>query len=295
MVAKLLPLLEQYPHRTYVEAFGGGASLLFAKEPSAVEVYNDLDSGLVNLFRVLRDEEQFERFYWLVQLTPCSREEWRDCRERYEQTTDPVERAYRFYVVARQSFSGLWGSSWSMSVTTSRRGMAIATSKWLGTIEGLPEIHARLMRVQIEHDDWRRVLGTYDTPETLFYLDPPYVPETRSNKRYRHEMTIEDHTELVERLLNLQGWAILSGYGHPVYAPLEEAWRRVEWQTSCFAAGRTRASRLQGKGAALQKQPRTEVVWMSPLEAQRRVAWAQEQVQSARQLELTMIGREGSA
>lgn len=98
MVAKLLPLIP--PHRIYVEPFGGGASLLFAKKPSPVEVYNDLDSGLVNFFRVLRDPKKFERLHKLVSLTPYSREEYDFCRATWETCDDDVERAYRWYVVA---------------------------------------------------------------------------------------------------------------------------------------------------------------------------------------------------
>lgn len=263
MVAKLLPLIP--PHHTYVEPFGGGASLLFAKELSPVEVYNDLDSGLVNFFRVLRDPVKFERFYHLVSLTPYSREEWEFCRDTWESCKDDVERAYRWYVVARMSFSGRFGSSWSSVVTESCRGMANTTSKWLSAIDMLPSIHARMMRVQIEHADFRRILERYDTPETFFYLDPPYVPETRKSGEYKHEMRLEDHRELVDRLLRLEGIAMLSGYVHEVYKPLEEAgWRRIDFETACYAAGRTRQTGILGKGAAMRKQKRVESVWLCP-------------------------------
>lgn len=263
MVAKLLPLIP--PHRIYVEPFGGGASLLFAKKPSPVEVYNDLDSGLVNFFRVLRDPKKFERFHRLVSLTPYSREEYDFCRKTWETCEDDVERAYRWYVVARMSFSGRFGSSWSSVVTASYRGMAGTTSKWLSTIEMLPAIHARMMRVQIEKADFRRILERYDTPETFFYLDPPYVPETRKAGEYKHEMSLEDHHDLVDRLLRLEGMAMLSGYAHDVHRPLEEAgWRRIDFGTACNATGRTRQTGILGVGAAKAKQKRIESVWLCP-------------------------------
>ncbi len=263
MVAKLLKLIP--PHRIYVEPFGGGASLLFAKEPSPVEVYNDLDSGLVNFFRVLRDPEKFERFYRLAALTPYSREEYYFCRETWRDVQDDVERAYRWFVVARMSFSGSFGESWSFTVSFSRRGMSGATSKWLSALEQLPQVHERLMRVQIEHDDFRKIFPRYDTEETFFYVDPPYVLQTRRNSWYTHEMSLQDHEELVEILLNLKGKAMLSGYAHEVYRPLEEAgWRRIDYQTACHAAGRTRRTGLLGKGGAVwEKQPRVESVWLS--------------------------------
>lgn len=263
MTAKLLPLIP--PHHTYVEPFGGGASLLFAKKPSPVEVYNDLDSGLVNFFRVLRDPEGFERFHLLVSLTPYSREEFNSCRETWEGCTDDVERAYRWYVVARMSFSGMFGASWGFAVTATTRGMSMPCSNWLSVIERLPQIHQRIMRVQIEHDDFRQIIRTYDTPGTLFYCDPPYVPDTRKSGSYKHEMTVEDHNDLVELLLGVKGMAILSGYRHPVYEPLERAgWRRHDYETSCSATARTRATGILGKGSLEKMQPRVESVWVSP-------------------------------
>ena len=79
MVKKLLKLIPE--HKIYVEVFGGGASLLFAKEPSPIEIYNDIDEGLVNFFRVLRDPEKFGKFYAKAVLTPYSRAEFYYCRD----------------------------------------------------------------------------------------------------------------------------------------------------------------------------------------------------------------------
>jgi DNA adenine methylase len=263
MVARLLPLLP--PHRIYVEPFGGGASLLFAKPPSPVEVYNDIDSGLVNFFRVLRDPEKFAKFYHLVAFTPYSREEYEYCRDTWESCEDEVEKAYRWFVVARMCFSGAFGKSWSIALTASRRNMALTCSRWLSAIEMLPAIHERMMRVQIEHSDFRYIFKRYDTPETLFYCDPPYIPETRRFGTYKHELTLDDHKELVQILLSVKGKVLLSGYKHPVYAPLEEAgWKRIDFETVCYAAGRTRETAILGKGAARAMQPRVESVWISP-------------------------------
>jgi DNA adenine methylase len=263
MVKNLLPLIP--PHKIYVEVFGGGASLLFAKKPSPVEVYNDIDSDLVNFFRVLRDPEKFEQFYRKAVLTPYSREEYCFCRETFQECQDDIERAYRFFVTARMSFSGRILHGWSFTVTDSSRGMAGAVSKWLSCLDGLPDIHERLMRVQIEHDDFRKIIPRYDTADTFFYLDPPYVPDTRRSGEYAHEMTLDDHRELVEMLLAIKGKAMLSGYRHEVYEPLERAgWQRIDYETACHAVGRTRGTGILGEGAARAKQPRVESVWLSP-------------------------------
>jgi DNA adenine methylase len=255
------------PHRIYVEPFGGGASVLLAKLPSPVEVYNDADHALYELFVVLADPAEFERFYRRVAALPCSRELYRECRDTWRLQTDRLERVWRWFVVARQSFAGRFGRGWGSVVKSSSRGMVRSCSDWLSAIDRLPEIHARLQRVQIESADWRVILDRYDTPETLFYLDPPYVPSTRRNERYRYELSEDDHREMVDRLLALQGMAVLSGYPNAVYEPLESAgWKRVERQTACHAAGRTRGSGLQGKGAVLARQPRTECLWIKPAE-----------------------------
>jgi len=263
MINKLLPLIPS--HKIYVEPFGGGANLLIAKEPSSVEVYNDLDSGLVNFFRVLRDKEKFRRFYEQVCLIPYSREEYYYCRETWEQEEDDVMRAVKWFVVARQSFSGVFGQAWSFDVHKTTGKMSETTSAWLGIIKMLPEINERLMQVQIEHDDFRNIIKRYDTEDTFFYLDPPYVPTTRRSGGYAHEMSIEDHNELVDVLLQINGKAMLSGYDNEIYRQLEQnGWVKLTFDVVCHAAGKTRNSNLQGKGSAKKYQKRTECVWLSP-------------------------------
>ena len=150
------------------------------------------------------------------------------------------------------------------------RKMSKGVSSWLSKIEHLPKIHARLMRVQIECNDWRKILDTYDTPNTFFYLDPPYVPDTRRDGGYKHEMIDEDHSELIERIQTLNGKVMLSGYESPVYDRLTNAktlkgtrWHRLKWDTVAHSAGRTRVSGLQGDGNVTKKQKRTECVWLN--------------------------------
>jgi len=263
MVNKLLPLIPK--HKIYVEPFGGGANLLIAKEPSPVEVYNDLDSGLVNFFRVLRDKEKFRQFYEQVCLIPHSREEFYYCRDTWEKEEDDVMRAVKWFVTARQSFGGIFGQSWGFSVTETVRGMPSTTSKWISAIELLPQVCDRLFRVQIEHKDFREIITAYDTEETFFYLDPPYVPYTRSSGKYNHEMSIKDHEELVEMLLKIKGKAMLSGYDNEIYNKLERnGWYKLCFDVVCSAAGRTRYTNLKGKNSGIENQRRTECVWLSP-------------------------------
>lgn len=259
MSAKLLKLLPN--HKTYVEAFGGGASLLFAKPPSPVEVYNDINQALYDFFTVLSKEESFQKFYRRVAALPYSRKLYYDYRDTWQDETDIIEKTAKWFVVAQQSFGGLFGRGWGFDVTTSNRNMSSSVSDWLSCLESLPQVHARLQRVQIECRDWRKILDTYDTQDTLFYLDPPYVRETRSDGGYEHELTDDDHRELVQRILELEGNVMLSGYDHEIYAPLAN-WEKHVFQTACHAAGRTRYTKILGDGSAIKMQPRTEVVWV---------------------------------
>jgi DNA adenine methylase len=200
LAKKLLPLIPE--HHTYVEPFGGGGSILLGKEPSPVEVYNDLDGDLVNFFRVLRDPAQFADFYQRAWLSPYSREEFNFCKAHLNDDPYPTERARRFFVLARFSFSGLVGNSFGLTVTHSSRGMAGHASSYKNVLCMLPLISERLSRVEIECNDFRKILSTYDTENTFFYLDPPYVPSTRRAGGYRCEMTEDDHMELIELLRN---------------------------------------------------------------------------------------------
>lgn len=260
MAGKLIPLFP--PHKTYVEVFGGAASLLFAKESGPVEIYNDLDSDLVNFMQVLRDRDgMFPDFYNRACLSPYSRDEWLFCRNNLNADPSPVERARRFFVLARFSFSGLIGSSFGIDVTGSKRGMVQKASAYQGVLGILPRLSERLISVLIENKDFRNLIQVYDTEQTFFYLDPPYLPATRRSGAYKHEMAEEDHRALVETIKAVKGKVMLSGYPNDLYDSL--GWNKQEWHTVCNAAGRTRISGLQGVGAVLEKQKRTECVWIN--------------------------------
>lgn len=260
LATKLVKLFP--PHTVYVEPFGGGASVLFAKAPSKVEVYNDIDEGLVNFFHVLRDPKMFTEFQRQVSLTPYSRSGYDVFRRSWMEKTDSVERAAAWFIVARQSFSGTFADGWSSTIRENWRGVSASVATYLSAVDRLPEAHLRLMCVQVEQQDFRTILKRYDTPDTLFYLDPPYLHATRQHKRYAHEMTKADHTDLVEKLLQLQGMAVLSGYDDGSYLLLENAgWSKQAWQTSSFATARTTATGILGPTSAKKEAPRTETVW----------------------------------
>ena len=214
----------------FCDVFGGSAAVLVNREPARVETYNDLDSELVNFFETLRN--QSENLIKAISLTPFSREELvKACQ--VEPNLSQLERARRFYVRARQTRTGLAQTSsegrWAHCVLTSRAGMAGAVSRWLGAIDGLPEVVQRLQRVQIENVPALEAIERYDTDSTLFYVDPPYVHGSRGDScAYMHEMSDAEHVELAELLNSIRGKAAVSGYRTDLYDNLFSQWIRVD-------------------------------------------------------------------
>lgn len=249
-------LIEQFPkHVRYVEPFGGAGHVLRAKPPSTFEVFNDLDGRIVNFFRVLRDQDSFERLQLMLELSPYARQEFAEVVDT-SLCEDPVENARRFFVLMRQARGGLGMSkvtnrAWAVSKRV-RREMPEAVSKYLSAIDGLPDVHERLRAVTIEHLPALEVIGKYDDKNTFFYLDPSYLPETRHGQKastYGCEMTYEDHEALLARILTVKGKVMISGYASDLYDSKLAGWRREELVTTAHVAN--------------SGQRRVEVVWMN--------------------------------
>jgi len=242
------------PHRIYVEVFGGSAALLFAKKPSKLEVYNDLDEGLVHFFRVLRSARKAGELKKLLELTPYARKEYDLCRSTYHSENDPVERARKWYVIARMSFAGNWGSSWGYSAGSNKN----TVSSYLNKVRRLHSFSNRVRKVQIDCKDFRKIFNAYDDPDTLFFCDPPYVPDTRKGGTYQKEMTNEDHRDLVRILRKIQGKVILCGYPNRIYDVLTHSpgWHTRQFSKRCRAVN----ERLF---IDKEKLRRTEMIWLN--------------------------------
>ncbi|SFG65393.1 DNA adenine methylase [Methylobacterium gossipiicola] len=253
-------VLKHFPaHRLYTEVFGGAASVLLRKPRSHAEVYNDLDDDVVNLFRVLRSGDA-PRLIADLRATPFARAEY---EQAHEIATDPVEEARRLVV---RSFMGFGSDSSNRGVRSGFRGNAnrngtTPSQDWAGFPDALVILVERLRGVVIECRDAFEVLTQQDGPEALHYLDPPYLPATRSQKgrrvgsgyyAYRHELTSEDHARLLDAVHDLSGMVVLSGYPAPAYEAALRSWRRVE-----------RPALADGARA------RTEVLWINPRAAAR--------------------------
>lgn len=243
------------PHTHYVEPYFGGGSVLLRKDPEGVsEVVNDLNGGLTNFWRVVADDVSFARFMRLIEATPFSELEFRESCFNIDDLNPDPDSAAGFFVRARQSRQGLMKDFATLSRTRTRRGMNEQVSSWLTAIEGLPEVHARLKRVVILNRPALDVIRQQDGPETLFYLDPPYLHETRvTTSDYECEMSERDHHELLSCLATIKGRFLLSGYPSQLY---ERHARSHEWH--CV----TREIDNKASGAK-NKQKKTECLWMN--------------------------------
>ncbi len=249
-------IIDKFPdHRVFIEPFGGAANILLRKPISQVEVFNDLDSRLVNFFTVLRERELFEQLIIKMELTPYSREIFSKLAQQ-EEPSEPVERAWWFLVRCRQALGGLgmsklYTKSWAVSLRT-RRSMAEPVSKYLSAIEGLEDIAKRFQTVLIENIPAQELIKKHDNDDVLFYCDPPYVPETRHKKMaatYAHEMTVEEHKEMLDLLNNVKAKVVISGYDCELYKKELKGWRREVLETKSY---------MSNSG-----QKRLEVIWMN--------------------------------
>jgi DNA adenine methylase len=233
------------PHRVYVEPFGGAASVLMRKPVSYAEVYNDLDQSVVNLFRVLRSDHA-ERLVRELRLTPFARDEF---REAYAPTDDALEAARRLII---RSFMG-FGSNGHNKLTgfraNSNRSGTTPAHDWQNYPDSLALVIERLRGVTVENKDAREVMAQHDGKDTLHYVDPPYVFETRSDDSadYAHELSDEQHADLLAFLRGLTGMVVLSGYPSDLYDTALSDWLRVD-----------RAALADGA------KKRTEVLWINP-------------------------------
>lgn len=225
------------PHECYVEAFGGGAGVLLQKPRSWLEIYNDLDTDIVNYFHTLRSRP--DELIRAIELTPYAKKEWELSLQR---TDDPLERARRTYIRAYMAIAGptaQWRTGWRrqkmITKENNKKKMTPAPIVFMKT-DHLYAAANRLRGVQIECDDALAVIARFDSPETLFYLDPPYVAATRTRWKkhaYAHEMTDDQHQELARVIHSLQGMVILSGYRCALYDQLYAEWQRRDTKARC--------------------------------------------------------------
>lgn len=225
--------------------------MLIRKPRSYAEVYNDKWGDVVNVFRVLRDHGQ--EIAELLHLTPFSRDEF---EQTSDETTDPIEQARRtiFRSMAGFASAAVNGKYATGFRANSNRLGTTPAKDWFNYPKHVQSFVERFRGVVIESRDAWEVMQQHDGPETLHYVDPPYVHETRNmnrgNAAYEVEMTDEQHHDLLVNLKSLAGMVVLSGYRCALYDHMLADWTRVD-----------RAAKADGA------RNRVESLWINPAAA----------------------------
>lgn len=242
------------PHGCYVEPFGGAAGVLLQKTRSYAEVYNDLDGEIVNFFRVVRDPVLRADLVEACRLTPYAREEF---DQAYEATDDPLERARRVAVRAGMGFGSAGATKGTTGFRTdTRRKYGTAQHVWAKYPDDIAAVGERFAGVLIENRPAVQVMRSHDCDDTLHFVDPPYLYSTRKvegsgyGRCYRHEMTDDDHLDLLQEVAALDGMVVICGYPSELYAKALAGWETHS----------THARISAGRGSAT----RTECVWLNP-------------------------------
>jgi DNA adenine methylase len=232
-------------HKTYLEPFFGSGAVFFNKGPSQIETLNDMDSSVVNLFKVIRDNPK--ELAVGIEWNPFSREEYYSSYEF--ETGNEIEDARRFLVRCWQAIGAKTSDRTGWRSLISSNGPDVA-KEWSKLPEKILLVAKRLKEAQIEHQPAVKLLERYKRKEVLIYADPPYIIETRTKRHYKHEMTIEDHVELLEVLVAHPGPVILSGYAHHLYDDRLKHWKRETMDVAAEAGAK-----------------RQEVLWINPVAA----------------------------
>jgi DNA adenine methylase len=201
LAEKLIPQFP--PHSCYVEVFAGGAALYFMRPPADVEVINDINGELVNLYRVVKIH--LEEFVRQFKYALSSRDVFKWLQDTPPETMTDIQRAARFFYLQQHAFGGkVDGQSFGTATTAPPINL-------LRIEENLSAAHLRLSGAFIENLDWYKLMEKYDRPHTFFYLDPPYW-ETEG---YGVDFGIEQYEKMAAMLQKIKGKAIVSLNDHP--------------------------------------------------------------------------------
>lgn len=209
---------------TFVEVFGGGSRVLINKPPSELEIYNDLDEDLVALFRCIKNMNKAKLLRNLLRETSYCEATFDYAIENYNASNlEEVERARLKFILITQSFNSSC-RNWRKPTTPN------IIETYYNRIVNMLDFVPRFKDVIIENMDFEKLIDIYDSDKTFFYLDPPYIGDTRGAKKvYKHDADDKLHIRMVDRLLNIKGMAIVSGYDHKLYDRISiDNWQKIK-------------------------------------------------------------------
>ncbi len=219
-------IIDRMPqHTTYVDVFGGSASVLLAKPPTVSEVYNDKNELLTNLFEVLRnDTNNFIDQYDYLTYNELLNKRWR--KEPWP--ADPLEKAIRFWYCIVTSFNGEPDTGWCYNGPGEKKQVQSFKNKR----STLLAVANRFKNVYIMNRDFAKVIDMYDSPDTLFFLDPPYYNKEDYYNYSGNLFTVKDHKRLKDKLVNIKGKAMVTYYGGEQVEKLYKGWNIDKWHTT---------------------------------------------------------------
>lgn len=217
---KIIEHFPTTPYDTYVEPFAGTFIVGLKKPIAKVEVYNDLESNVYSLYKVISDKELFQQFKEKCDLALYCEELRKECKENLkDENLSIVGRAFNFFYVNRTSHNGIGGFSINTHV---RRGMSKAVSDFLSSVDRLPELHDRLSKVIVTNTDGVKLINKYSSPNTLIYCDPPYEQSTRTDARYKVDMGRNEHVSFLQSVVKNKSKILISGYDCELYNVLTD-------------------------------------------------------------------------
>ena len=222
-------------HHTYCEPYFGSGAVFFSKEPSAIELINDLDNNVPTLFRCIRDDP--EKLAGIVAATPYSRFEYERAFSAENETDDFLRAAY-FLITCWQGHgfrTNGYRVGWKNDVHG--RESMYALRNWYNLPEKILEVAERLRCVQIDNRPALEVIKRFNYPDVFMYIDPPYLWKTRTAKQYRHEMTDADHEQLLRELLTTQAMIMISGYETDMYNDILKGWHKEQFRSHAEYGG----------------------------------------------------------
>lgn len=250
---QILPLLPSGD--VWCDVFGGTGIITLNRRPSKLDVFNDRWSGIVSFYRCIRDPILLDKLTERIKLCVHAREEFMWCKATWENCDDDVERAARWYYMIQTSFAcrgKFFGRILGPSTPISR--------KIFENLENFAEIHQRFQDVQVENLDFRECFKDYDSPQTIFYCDPPYY----ENNIYAVGFTKQDHLELLDRIFKCKGFVALSGYMNEAYSKMPwdsvHSWERKDRMATM--AIDTDTSIVKGRTDLDTRVDKTEYLWL---------------------------------